>query len=58
MPLPYECAARDPGLVRDHRLELLVSDAGRDDVRRLLRLLRRLEETERAEDPLPESLTK
>src|SRR5688500_4183921 len=42
-------AARDLGLVRDHRLELLVADPRRDDTRRLLALLGCLEETERAE---------
>ena len=34
-----DLAARDLGLVRDHRLELLVADPGRDDARRLLALL-------------------
>src|SRR5687768_8817470 len=44
-----DLAARDLGLVRDHRLELLVADPRRDDTRRLLALLGCLEETERAE---------
>ena len=43
-------AARDLGSVRDQRLELLVADPGRDDVRRLLALLGCLEEAKRAED--------
>src|SRR5687768_13787072 len=45
-----DLAARDLGLVGDQRFELLLADPGDDDVRRLLALLRRLEETERAED--------
>jgi 2-oxo-4-hydroxy-4-carboxy--5-ureidoimidazoline (OHCU) decarboxylase len=45
-----DLAARNLGLVRDQRLKLLVADPRGDDVRRLLALLRRLEETERAED--------
>jgi hypothetical protein len=41
-----DLAARDLGLVRDHPLELLVADPGRDDVRRLLALLSCLEKAE------------
>jgi len=44
-----DLAARDLGLVGNQRLEPLVADPRGDDVRRLLALLRRLEETERAE---------
>jgi hypothetical protein len=45
-----DLAARDLGLVGDHRVELLVAQPAGDDVRRLLALLRSLEEAERAED--------
>ena len=45
-----DAAARDLGLVRNDRVELLVADPGCDGLRRLLALLRSLEETERAED--------
>jgi hypothetical protein len=38
-----DLAARDLGLVRNHRVELLVADPGGDDLRRLLALLRSLE---------------
>src|SRR5688572_3537121 len=45
-----DLAACDLRRVRDQRLEFLVADPGCYEVRRLLALLRRLEETERAED--------
>src|SRR5438093_6610519 len=45
-----DLAARDLRLVGDDRLELLLADPVGDELRRLLALLRRLEETERAED--------
>jgi len=44
-----DLAARDLRLVGDHLLELLVANPAGDDLRRLLALLRRLEEAERAE---------
>jgi hypothetical protein len=45
-----DLAARDLGSVGDQRLELLVADPGRDDVRGLFALLGCFEETKRAED--------
>jgi hypothetical protein len=51
-----DLAARNLGLVRDQRLELLVADPRGDDLRRLLALLRRLEETEELKTPLPASI--
>src|SRR3990170_6281804 len=45
-----DLAARDLGLVGENRLELLLADPRCDELRRLHTLLRRLEETERAED--------
>ena len=47
---PGDLAARDLGSVGDQRLELLLADQGRDDVRRLFAPLGCLEETKRAED--------
>lgn len=53
----YDLAARDLRLVGDQRLELLVTDPGGDELRGLLALLRRLEETERLlKTPLPASM--
>jgi hypothetical protein len=43
-----DLAARDLGLVRDNRVELLVADPAGDELRGLEALLRSLEETERA----------
>ncbi len=45
-----DLAAHDLRLVWDQRVELLVSNPGGDELRRLLALLRGLEETERGED--------
>jgi len=45
-----DLAARGLGLVGDHRVELLVANPAGNELRRLLALLRRLEEAERAED--------
>src|SRR6266566_1939419 len=45
-----DLAARDLRLVGDDRVELLLADPVRDELCRLLALLRRLEETERADD--------
>jgi hypothetical protein len=41
-----DLAARDLGLVGDHRVQLLVANPAGDDLRRLLALLRSLEEAE------------
>jgi hypothetical protein len=45
-----DLTARDLRRVRNHRSEVLVGDPLRDDLRRLVALLGRLEETERAQN--------